>query len=211
MIDREDMMELTRRMTVKRTSITRIAGAYMDGDGYVDGTFNTNFLNLSSAEKARNLEIAKEVIFSRTNEKLKEYYFPRSARGLGSVWQLLMGMKSCGLKNDALMDTFYEIIGEHYRAEGDYAILVFHDNYDVPVKTMDHNRAGESEELFEYVICAVCPQVGEYEPGRPVWGFLFPLFSSRSADCERIAVFHGNDRSFPPCIAENVIGCEPDF
>ena len=30
MIDREDMLALTRRMTVKRTSMTRIAGGYMD-------------------------------------------------------------------------------------------------------------------------------------------------------------------------------------
>lgn len=47
MIDREDMMELTRRMTVSRTSMTRIAGCYMDADGEIDGTFNTNFLKLS--------------------------------------------------------------------------------------------------------------------------------------------------------------------
>lgn len=31
-INREDMLELTRRMTVKRSSMTRIAGAYMDRD-----------------------------------------------------------------------------------------------------------------------------------------------------------------------------------
>ena len=45
MINREDMLALTRRMTVKRTSITRIAGGYMDIDGFIDGTFNTSFLN----------------------------------------------------------------------------------------------------------------------------------------------------------------------
>ena len=44
-IDREDMLALTRRMTVKRSSITRIAGAYIDPDGFVDGTFNTRFLS----------------------------------------------------------------------------------------------------------------------------------------------------------------------
>ena len=38
MINREDMLALTRRMTVKRTSITRIAGGYMDIDGFIDGT-----------------------------------------------------------------------------------------------------------------------------------------------------------------------------
>lgn len=58
-INREDMLELTRRMTVKRSSITRIAGAYMDRDGYVDGTFNTNFLKLSPADKEKNLALGE--------------------------------------------------------------------------------------------------------------------------------------------------------
>ena len=35
-IDREDMLALTRRMTVKRTSITRIAGAYMGSGRVID-------------------------------------------------------------------------------------------------------------------------------------------------------------------------------
>ena len=32
-INREDMLELTRRMTPSRTSFTRIAGCYVDKDG----------------------------------------------------------------------------------------------------------------------------------------------------------------------------------
>ena len=39
MIVREDMLELTRRMTPARTSITRIAGCYVDRDGEFDGSF----------------------------------------------------------------------------------------------------------------------------------------------------------------------------
>ena len=45
-INREDMLELTRRMTVKRNCFDRIAGAYLDEDGYVDATFNRHFQNL---------------------------------------------------------------------------------------------------------------------------------------------------------------------
>ncbi len=61
MINREDMMELTRRMTLSRTSFTRIAGCYMDANGEIDGTFNTNFLKLSGKEKEKNLALAKTV------------------------------------------------------------------------------------------------------------------------------------------------------
>ena len=45
-IDREDMLELTRRMTVSRNCFSRIAGAYMDEEGFIDGTVNTHFLRL---------------------------------------------------------------------------------------------------------------------------------------------------------------------
>ena len=39
MINREDMLELTRRMTPARTSITRVAGCYIDREGEFDGSF----------------------------------------------------------------------------------------------------------------------------------------------------------------------------
>ena len=74
----------------------------------------------------------------------------------GSMRQLLMGMKSCGLKNDVLMETFYDLIAESYESNDGYAVLVYHDRYDVPVKAADHERVGESEEVFEYIICAIC-------------------------------------------------------
>ncbi len=54
-INREDMLELTRRMTVSRNCFGRLAGAYMDEEGFVDGTFNTHFQKLSGADKTRNL------------------------------------------------------------------------------------------------------------------------------------------------------------
>lgn len=191
-IDREDMMELTRRMTLARTSMTRIAGSYMDREGFIDGTFNTNFLKLSSSEKSKNLAIAKAIPFSETSVNLKRYKFPKEAFQAGSVWQLLMGMKSCGLKNDALMETFYEMVGEVYRTDHDYAVYVFHDRYDVPVKAQDHERLWESEEMYEYLICAICPVSGDYEPGKPECGFLFPAFSGRSEDQMHVDVFQAD-------------------
>ena len=72
-IDREDMLELTRRMTVSRSCFSRIAGAYMDEEGFIDGSFNAQFLKLSGSEKERNLNIAKTVPYSNTNVNLKNY------------------------------------------------------------------------------------------------------------------------------------------
>lgn len=101
MINREDMLELSRRMTPARTHFDRIAGAYFDEEGFVDGTFNTHFLKLSTTEKKNKLEIAKAVVLAETNEQLKDYRIPESERKPGSIWQLLDGIKESGLQNDA--------------------------------------------------------------------------------------------------------------
>lgn len=206
MINREDMLELTRRMTTGRTSITRIAGCYLDEEGEIDGTFNTNFLNLSHADKGKNLLIAKAIPFSRTNEQLVEYRFSKKGMAPGSVWQLLTAMKACGLKNDALMESFYELIAESYHTDREYAIFVFHDCYDVPVKAADKERLWESEEVFEYIICALCPLTGDYEPGKPEWGFLFPSFANRSGSPEHIAIFNAEAEHPNRELAEKVLG-----
>ena len=65
MINREDMLELTRRMTLARTSFTRIAGCYVDRDGDFEGSFNTNFLKISAPERTKKLKLAKEIPFLR--------------------------------------------------------------------------------------------------------------------------------------------------
>ena len=154
MINREDMLELTRRMTPARTSFTRIAGCYVDADGDFDGSFNINFLKLSPSEKTKNLAIAKTIPFAETNTKLKKYEIQPENQKAGSMWQLLMALRDCELKNDALMDTLYDIIMENIRITTPYAIYVFHDNYDIPAKATDKERLGESEEMFSYLICA---------------------------------------------------------
>jgi hypothetical protein len=78
---------------------------------------------------------------------------------------------------------------EKYHKNAAYAILVFHDRYDIPAKGSDGERQWESEEVFEYMICAICPMTGEYEPGKPECGFLFPAFTDRSGDQNHINIY----------------------
>lgn len=207
MINREDMLELTRRMSLARTSFTRIAGCYVDKNGEFDGSFNTNFLKLSASERTKKLKLAKQIPFSATNLNLKKYEFPQNAKKSGSMWQLLMAMKECGLKNDALMDTFYDVIMEHYQSRSEYAIMVFHDRYDIPAKASDKERLGESEEVFEYMICAICPLDGEYEPAMPEWGFLFPAFTDRSGDQNHIDIYQADANRLYDRLLK-ILGCQ---
>ena len=191
-INRDDLLEITRRMTVVRTAMTRVAGAYMDRDGFVDGTFNTNFLKLTPAQKNQNLALARAVPFADTNVNLKRFRFPKTAYGQNTMRQLLLGLKSCGLKNDALLDTFYDYVGEYYSSSHDYGVFVFHSTYDIPVKGTDKASLWDSEEVYEFLICVICPVTGDYEPGEPECGFMFPAFCDRTEDPDYVDVFQRN-------------------
>ena len=156
----------------------------------MDESFNIHFGKLSPFEKAKNLELAKAIPFSKTNLQLKEYTFPTVSKGKDSMWQLLQGILQCGLKNDALMEIFYEQIADGFPVDCDSAVFVFHGVYDVPCKAKDKESLWESEEVYEFIICTVSQVHQAYEPQPPVFGFLYPAFSDRSGDKDKIDIFH---------------------
>lgn len=193
-IDRGDMLELTRRMTVKRNCFHRIAGAYLDADGFIDGTFNIHFQKLSLPDQEKNLKIAKAIPFSETNEELKLYHFSEEAKKPGNIWSVLMELRNCELKNDALLESFYEFVADQYSSSGDYTIYMFYGSYDVPVKAKDKESLWDSEEVYNFLICAICPVSGDYEPGDAKCGFLFPAFTDHSSDLYGMDVFRAKEQ-----------------
>ena len=206
MINRDDMLELTRRMTPARTCFDRIAGAYIDDMGEVEDSFNIHFGKLSGAEKTKNLALAKAIPFSKTNKQLKEYTFSEKAKGKDSIYMLLRGIRQCGLKNDALMEILYEQIADGFPVDYEFAVFVFHGTYDVPVKAKDKESLWESEEVYDFIICTVSPLAGEYEPEAPVFGFLYPAFSDRSADENKIDIFHAEPEKLEEGLMYKILG-----
>lgn len=187
MIRREDMLELTRRMTDSRTHLARIAGTYMDEEGNIDGTFHTNFQNLKGEERRRCLEIAKAVPYAKTNEELTGYRVPGMKPG--TIWQLLYALRDCELKNDGLLLTLYEYIGEHWKTGHPYAVYVYYGCYDIPKKASDHVWLDESEEVYRYLILTICPMDQEYIPDMPDAGFLYPALTDRSSDLAHVNLY----------------------
>ena len=201
MINRDDMLELTRRMTPARNCFDRIAGAYINDMGEVEDTFNVHFGKLSGSEKTKNLALAKAIPFAKTNEQLKEYTFSEKAKGKDSIYTLLQAIRQCGLKNDALMELLYEQIADGFPVDYEFATFVFHGTYDVPIKAKDKESLWDSEEVYDFIVCTVSPMAGEYEPAEPVFGFLYPAFSDRSGDEEKIDIFHRD----PGCVEEGLM------
>ncbi len=187
-INREDMLELTRRMTLKRHCFGRVAGGYFDENGFLEGSFNTQFRKLSMVEQDRLLKVAKAIPFGEPNVLLKEHSFsPEEKKSI--VWRSLMELNRCELKNDTLLENIYEMLAGRLTMEQPCGVYFFQGAYDIPLKGTDNQQQWESEEVYKFLICAVCPIGEEYVPGVPQEGFLFPAFVNRESNENRINMY----------------------
>lgn len=223
---KKDILELKRRFKKDQCTFTKICGCYVNGEKHTILKFRETFLNLDEDEYFKYLEIAKKVLSGTIGNNILELNFPTNEDYINERQVSLMQLKNSHLKDDALLDDFYELIINNYDYTGNFLILIFHDAYDVITKTKDNLKLDESEEVYEYVLCAICP-VSLSEPGlrhfeeenkikarirdwvvdAPTNGFVFPAFIDRSSDVNSIMYYTKNAKDTHPELMENALGC----
>ena len=229
-MNKKDILELKRRFKKDACTFTRLCGCYVDADHNKVTSFGETFLNLEDEEVYKYLEIAKKVMSGTIGNNLLELEFPTAEEAAGGRQQFLMGLRESALKNDDLMDAFYNLVIDSYDYVGNYLILVFHDAYDVMTKTSDNNKLDESEEVYEYLLCAICPvnltkpglgyredenrigpRIRDWVVGAPDTGFVFPAFTDRSTDIHSV-MFYTRDTKTPHSeFMESGLGCGSKF
>lgn len=226
MMDKKGVLELKRRFTKENCTFTRLCGCYVDAGKNKVVDLAETFLNLEDEEFYKYLEIAKKCLSGTVGNHLLELSYPLEEEAAGGRQQFLLGLRESKLKNPELLDRFYDMVIENYEYAGNYLILIFHDAYDVITKTKDNNALDESEEVFEYLLCAICPvqlskpglgyredenrigaRIRDWVVGVPDSGFLFPAFTDRSADIHSL-MFYTKDTKAPHAeFMEGGLGC----
>jgi hypothetical protein len=223
---KKDILELKKRLKKDHCTFTKMCGCYVTGEKHIILKFRETFLNLDEDEYFKYLEIAKKVLSGTIGNNILELNFPTNEDLINEKQISLMQLKRSQLKDDTLLNDFYESIINNYDYTGNLLILVFHDAYDVITKTNDNLKIDESEEVYEYVLCAICP-VSLSEPGlryfeeenkikarirdwvveAPTNGFVFPAFINRSSDVNSIMYYTKNPKDTHPELMENALGC----
>lgn len=229
-MNKKDILEIKRRFKKEACTFTRMCGCYVDADHNKITKIGETFLNLEDEEFYKYLEIAKKVLSGTIGNNLLELEFPLAEETTGGRQQFLMGLRESKLKNDDLLDTFYDMIIDSYDYVGNYLILIFHDAYDVMTKTSDNGKLDESEEVYEYLLCAICPvnltkpglgyredenrigpRIRDWVVGAPDTGFVFPAFTDRSTDIHSV-MFYTRDTKTPHAeFMEAGLGCGAKF
>lgn len=156
-MQKKEVLELKKRFTKNGCTFTKMAGCYIDADKNKVVNIHETFLNLEEEEFFKYLDIAKKTLSGTIHNNLLELEFPKEEEEPGGKQQFLMGLRESKLKNTELFDRFFDLVIEHYDYPGNYLILLFHDAYDVMKKTSDNLKIDESEEVYEYILCAICP------------------------------------------------------
>lgn len=225
-MDKKSINELRRRLKKDGCTFTKMCGCYIDDNKNKVTNLDEIFLNLEDEEYFKYLEIAKKVLSTNVGNNILELNFPLEEEKPGGHQQFLLGLKKSGLKDQGLLDAFYDMVIEKYNSLGNYLILLFHDVYDVMTKTTDNNKLDESEEVYEYIICAICPMVlskpglgynkdknkistlnREWFVGMPETGFVFPAFIDRSSDIHSVLMYTADSKNVHTDMIEDILGC----
>lgn len=224
----KDILELKKRFKKEACTFTKVTGCYVNSEKKILLEFKETFLNLPDDDMFKYLEITKKALSGKIGNNLLELKYPLNTYQNNEKQQLLMMLVKSGLKEDSVNSLFFESIVESYDNSGNYLILLFHDAYDVMTKTSDNRKLDESEEVYEYIIGAICP-VSLSKPGlgyfddenkiksrirdwiveAPVLGFTYPGFIERSADVDTIMYYTKDPKSPHAELMENALGCPP--
>lgn len=225
-LNKKEILEIKRRFKKEGCTFTRMCGCYVDNERNRVTRLGKTFLNLEEEEFFKYLDLAKKVLSGTLGNNLLELEFPLEEEAQGGKQQFLLGLRESKLKNDDLLERFYDLIIDHYDYAGNYLILIFHDAYDVPLKTKDHRSLDESEEIYEYLLCAICPvtlskpglsyleesnEIGlrlrDWIVGVPDVGFVFPAFTDRSTDIHATLFYTKDVKEPPEEFIEGIFGC----
>ena len=211
---RKELSEIKSQYTLENCGILRLCGCYVDGGRNKITQFNENFLNLPEEEKHKYFDIFKKTLSGTPGKNLIDMKFNVDAYADEGARTFLMNLRDSGLKDDRLLDEFYDRIINNYSYVGNYLILLINQVYDIPTVTTDNIEMEDaSDEVYSYILCSIChvnlskPGLGYDEEDNnfhdkkqnhmvdvPDVGFLFPAFNKRSAD-EDMTVFYTKDVS----------------
>lgn len=224
-----DVLELQKIMKPGDCSFTRLRGCYVSNEKEKVTRINERFLNLQDDEFYKYLDIAKATLSKKIEDCMLSMEFTEEEKAFGPAKHLLTQAVGSELKDETIVDALFDRIIEEFPYIGNYLILLYADVYDIPRVATDGADQDESEDVYAYILCAICPvtltAAGlEYNPKsnrigprerdwvvaqKPVAGFLYPSFEERTVEADKIMFYTARPEEPPHTFMERGLGCEP--
>ena len=226
-MNKKEMAAIKKQFTQERCAITRICGCYVDGEKNKKTELKEAFLSLPEEEMFKYFAIFRKALSGTVGKNLLTMEFPLASEEAGGTQDFLMQLRASSLKDENLLEEFYDKIIENYYSVENYLILLIHAVYDIPGKSSDGEEMFDaSDEVYDHILCCICP-VTLSKPGlsydeesnafhtricdrvvnMPDIGFLFPAFHDRSTDVHSLLYYAAKPEELRMEFVEPVLGC----
>jgi len=222
-----EILEIRKQFNHENCAITKVSGCYVDGEKTIKTKFTESFLCMPEEETFKYFEIFKKTLSGTIGKNLIPMEFPLETEFNGGTQECLLKLRDSELKDEILLDEFYEKVVRLYDHTGNYLILLLYAAYDVPGKTNDKILMEDaSDEVYRYILCSICPvnlskpglsynteenliqkRIQDWVVGAPNNGFLFPAFNDRSTDLHSILYYSKNPEELHDDFVDELLGC----
>ena len=206
----EEIRRIRKRIDTTLTNFRSIYGCYVNAAGAIVTTMEIPVLDMESEEREMYAAILKKVLSGKVGRNQISLELPTDKVGNSDEHRLLMVLKSTKLWDENMRDLLYQRIMGSLDMDGEsYVIILAADTYDLQTKDVKGEEwSEESNEQFDYFICAICPvkmsrAALQYLPGQqefrgistgtllapPAIGFVFPVLEEGSADIYQVQYY----------------------
>ena len=222
----KELREIKRRFRPERTNIPKIVGCFVNGNGQIISKISQSIRDEGSVLSEMMLTAMKKTLSGAPGTNLTEIPFSSRQVLEGAEHKLLTSLLKSGLEDGDALSAFYSRVIESVKLEGNYAILIANDIYDVP----SYSKGGDNEgscEVFSYLICAICPvknmpealSFKENEGAFSIFsaasvlqsaelGFMFPTFEDRKTNIYNALLYTRSIAESYPAFVESIFGAE---
>ena len=231
-MNNKEVLEIKKQQTPATCNIQRIAGCYVNAEKEIVSTMVKPIFSLPEESLFRYFDIFRKGLSGKIGKTLlnTEYqYGPKNEKQ-----EALLALRSSQLKDEELLERFYESVVENYQCSENYFILVAYGVYDIPGASSsaesqnglnDDDLGYASDHVFEYIQCCICPVSLEknfliYDKekadlecnsrdwiiGMPDKGFLYPSFSNRRENIHQLLYYTKKSDDMQEGILSDMLG-----
>lgn len=226
-MNKKEISEIKKQLCPDRCAITRICGCYVDHEKQIKTELKEAFLALPQEEMFKYFNIFKGTLSGTLGKNLINMEFPLQSEEEGGTQEFLLRLRNSQLKDDALIEEFYQKIIDTYNYGENYYIVLIHSVYDVPGKAHDGMEMEDaSDTVFDHILCSICPvnlaksalcyneernsieeRIRDWVVDAPAHGFLFPAFNDRATDIHGLLYYSKNPETLQLEFIDQMLGC----
>ena len=199
-----DLQEIKRMWKKESLCCDRFSACYVDVlNGSIEIQESQSLLALTETELNRHIALIKKMIVDDIGGRMLQVELEREPKEL-------VDARNSRFRNEEVMQSFFENITNNIPSDNNYVILAYHMMYDIPRKGTDGADQGESEDVYEHILCMICPtkvqktnlgivdsKLSLTVPNRivspPITGIIWPAFDDRSVNEDAIIIYNADE------------------